>query len=233
MQEYPAEKIPPTNVTEAPANISEPPGAEKSTPSNVTATPDNISELPSVEIGEYKGEKLSSVNDFMENSISGPQHVDVKDYRLKVTGLVDNPRSYTYSDVINHQRYSKVVQLDCVEGWSVNILWEGVLVRDLLAEAKIKPTANTVILYAVDGYSTSFPLDYFTKNDILLAYKMDNINLPPERGFPFQLVAENKWGYKWIKWVTVIELSDNSSYKGYWESRGYSNNGDLNKSQYA
>jgi len=67
-------------------------------------------------------------------------------------------------------------------------------------------------------------------NDILLAYKMNDVILPPERGFPFQLVAEDKWGYKWIKWVKEIELSDNVNYKGYWESRGFSNEGDLDKS---
>jgi DMSO/TMAO reductase YedYZ molybdopterin-dependent catalytic subunit len=59
---------------------------------------------------------------------------------------------------------------------------------------------------------------------------MNNVTLPAERGFPFQLVAESKWGYKWIKWVTEIELSDNLNYKGYWESRGYSNGGNLNES---
>ncbi|NLI95448.1 MAG: oxidoreductase, partial [Synergistaceae bacterium] len=35
-----------------------------------------------------------------------------------------------------------------------------------------------------------------------------------------------KWGYKWIRWVTRIELSDNEAYRGYWEKRGYSNKGD-------
>jgi DMSO/TMAO reductase YedYZ molybdopterin-dependent catalytic subunit len=44
------------------------------------------------------------------------------------------------------------------------------------------------------------------------------------------LVAEDKWGYKWIKWVTEIRLSDDPTYRGYWESRGYSNSGDLNRS---
>jgi DMSO/TMAO reductase YedYZ molybdopterin-dependent catalytic subunit len=68
------------------------------------------------------------------------------------------------------------------------------------------------------------------KNDILIAYKMNNVTLPTERGFPFQLVAESKWGYKWIKWITEIELSSDTTYKGYWEQRGYSNEGNLNKS---
>ena len=40
-------------------------------------------------------------------------------------------------------------------------------------------------------------------------------------------MAESKWGYKWIKWITRIELSDDADYEGYWESRGYSNDADL------
>jgi DMSO/TMAO reductase YedYZ molybdopterin-dependent catalytic subunit len=186
--------------------------------------------LQSVEIKEYQGEKLSSIYDFRENSIKGPQHVDISKYKLTVTGLVDNPIEYTYDDVINnHQSYEKVVRLDCVEGWSVTILWQGVLVRDLLAEAKVKPEAKVVIFHAYDGYTTSMPIDYIVNNNILMAYKMNGVTLPPERGYPFELVAESKWGYKWEKWVTQIELSDNENYRGYWESRGYSNSADINQ----
>jgi len=188
----------------------------------------DTSRLQPVEIKEYQGEKLSSINDFQENSISGPQHIDVQRYRLKVTGLVDSPKEYTYDDVIsNHQSYEKVVKLDCVEGWSLVIFWQGLLVKDLLAEAKVKPEAKVVIFYAYDGYTTSLPIDYLINNDILLAYKMNGVTLPPERGFPFQLVAESKWGYKWEKWVTQMELSDDVNYRGYWERLGYSNNADL------
>lgn len=187
--------------------------------------------LDNVEVKEYKGQKLSSVNDFRENSIKGPQYINATNYRLEVTGLVANPKNYTYDDVIkNHQNYEKVVKLDCVEGWDVTILWEGVLVKDLIRETIPSSNANTVILYAYDGYSTSFPLDYLENNNILMAYKMNNATIPPERGFPFQLVAESKWGYKWIKWITKIELSDDPNYQGYWERRGYSNSGNLNES---
>ncbi|MDI6724980.1 MAG: molybdopterin-dependent oxidoreductase [Methanobacterium sp.] len=186
--------------------------------------------LDNVEVKEYKGQKLSSVNDFRENSIKGPQYINKDNYRLEVTGLVNNPKNYTYNDVINHQNYEKVVKLDCVEGWSVTILWRGILAKDIINEVSPKPNANTVIFYAYDGYSTSFPLDYLRNNNILLAYKMNNATIPPERGFPFQLVAESKWGYKWIKWITKIELSDDPNYKGYWERRGYSDSGYLNES---
>ncbi|HML04894.1 MAG TPA: molybdopterin-dependent oxidoreductase [Methanobacterium sp.] len=187
--------------------------------------------LDNVEVKEYKGQKLSSVNDFRENSIKGPQYINESTYRLEVTGLVTNPKNYTYGEVINnHQSYEKVVSLDCVEGWDVTILWQGVLVKDLIRESIPSPNANTVIFYAYDGYSTSFPRDYLENSNILMAYKMNNATIPPQRGFPFQLVAEDKWGYKWIKWITKIELSNNSSYQGYWESRGYSNSGNLNES---
>jgi DMSO/TMAO reductase YedYZ molybdopterin-dependent catalytic subunit len=190
----------------------------------------STSRLQSVEVKEYQGERLSSINDFRENSIEGPQYVDIKNYRLKVFGLVENPKEYTYGEVVdNHQSYEKVVKLDCVEGWSVVILWEGLLVKDLLAEAKVKPEAKVVIFHAYDGYTTALPVDYIMNNDILMAYKMNGVTLPPERGFPFELVAESKWGYKWEKWVTQIELSNDVNYRGYWESRGYSNSADLNE----
>ena len=183
------------------------------------------------EIREYEGTDLSSINDFRENSIKGPQQIDVDSYMLRITGLVTNSTNYTYDEALNmYQRYKKVVTLDCVEGWSVTILWEGLLISDLLAEAEPLENAQVVIFHAYDGYTTSLPIDYIIDNDILIAYKMNDVVLPPQRGFPFQLVAESKWGYKWIKWITEIELSDDVNYRGYWESRGYSNSADLDDS---
>jgi len=194
-------------------------------------TTSNIEELEGVEVREYQGENLSSINDFRENSIKGPQHVAIESYQLEIIGLVEKPVSYAYDEVIkDYKNYKKVVRLNCVEGWAVNILWEGVLVRDILAQAKPLPEAKTVIFHAHDGYTTSFPIEYIIGNDILMAHKMNDVTLPPERGYPFQLVAESKWGYKWIKWITKIELSDDVDYQGYWESRGYSDEGDLDKS---
>jgi DMSO/TMAO reductase YedYZ molybdopterin-dependent catalytic subunit len=186
-----------------------------------------------LEIREYEGKDLSSINDFRENSIKGPQHIEKETYKLLVYGLTDKNQSYTYDQVINeHSVYKKVVTLYCVEGWDVTILWEGVLVKDLLFEAGLSLNnpieLYVVIFYAYDGYTTSLPLSYIIENDIIIAYKMNDVILPPERGFPFQLVAESKLGYKWIKWITKIEVSENLNYKGYWESRGYSNSADLN-----
>jgi DMSO/TMAO reductase YedYZ molybdopterin-dependent catalytic subunit len=65
-----------------------------------------------------------------------------------------------------------------------------------------------------------------------MGYRMNNVTLPAERGYPFELVAEDKWGYKWIRWIEKIELSDDPEYRGYWERRGFSNTGDLGKNFY-
>lgn len=186
-----------------------------------------VRELTSVEVREYKGEKLSSFSDFRENSIRGVQQINISEYKLEINGLVENPQSLTYEEVLSNQKYSKVVRLYCVEGWDVNILWEGVLLNDLFEKANPKPEANTVIFRASDGYSTSLPLSYIIDNDIIIAYKINNVTLPPANGFPFHLVAEDKYGYKWVRWITKIELSDNPDYRGTWESGGYNQKADV------
>jgi len=183
--------------------------------------------LPSVEVRSYEGKDFSSVKDFRENSIKGTQDVDTASYRLDVSGLVKKPLTLTYDQVIDRKTYSKVVTLHCVEGWDATILWEGVRVKDLLEQAGYDPKAALVIFTAYDGYTSSLPLPYLVDGDILLAYKMNDARMIPERGFPFALVAEDKWGYKWIKWVTGMEVSNDASFRGYWEQRGYNQNGDL------
>ena len=202
---------------------------------NIFANQENqpIVQLEPVEIREYQGERLSSLNDFNENAIKGTQRVDINEYILEIVGLVQETKKFSYNEMINNfNHYKKVATLDCVEGWIVKILWEGILVKDLIGKDNILPKAKIIIFHAYDGYTTSFPINYIVDKDILLAYKMNEVTLPAQRGFPFQLVAESKWGYKWIKWVTKIEISDNEAFRGFWESRGYANEGDIDKSYF-
>jgi len=189
--------------------------------------------LPGVEVTQYRGQKLDSVNAFRENSIKGPQDVDITKYRMSVTGLVAKPATYTFDAVLSGEpTYTKVVQLDCVEGWSVKILWEGVLLSDIIDRSQASADATTVVFHAADGYTTSLPLEFIRSHKILLAYKMNGIAIPKERGYPFMVVAEDHWGYKWAKWVTGIELSNDPKYLGYWEQRGYSQSGLRSQSEY-
>jgi DMSO/TMAO reductase YedYZ molybdopterin-dependent catalytic subunit len=180
-----------------------------------------------VEIQEYKGAKLGSIEDFRENSIKGVQTVDPETYRLEITGLVSKPMSYTLEELKAFTRKEKVVELHCVEGWSVNALWEGISLMELFEASNPATNVNTIIFHAQDGYTTSLELRFIRENNIIIADRINGVALPAETGFPFQLVAEQKWGYKWIRWITKIELTNDGTFRGYWESHGYNNIGDL------
>ena len=74
-----------------------------------------------------------------------------------------------------------------------------------------------------DSNPRPLPLDYIVNNNILLAYKQNGLTITPRYGFPFQVVAEAEYGHKWAKWVTDIQLSSDTTFRGCWESRGYDN----------
>lgn len=184
-------------------------------------------DLGFVEVRDFQGKKLTAIADEPENSIKGPQHVDISTYRLKITGRVAKPLSLSYANVLAIPSARKIVELNCVEGWTVTYLWEGVRLGELLGRAGFDKNAKVVIFHCVDGYTSSLPLQYVLSRDILLAYKMNGLTMPPERGYPFQVVAEDRYGYKWAKWVQEIEVSDDANYLGYWEKRGYDNGATL------
>ena len=181
------------------------------------------------ELREYNGEMLDPAVGPRDNSIKGTQTVDISSYELIVDGLVNQTQTYTYDDVINLPSEERLLRLYCVEGWDANILWEGTAMKTLIEAANPKSDANTVIFHSVDGYSTSLPLQEILENNLILAYNANGIALPAEMGYPFIFVAEDKWGYKWARWVNRIELSSDDTYQGYWENYGYSNDADLDK----
>ncbi len=184
------------------------------------------------EVSQYQNQTLTpivvyidTINQHPDVAIAGTQFIDKSTYHLAITGLVNNPLSYTYNEVIDSFNSTlEVATLPCVEGWSATLLWEGVPISDLLQQAGVSSDATTLIFLASDGYSTSLPLDYVKQNNITIAYKMNNVPLTAQTGWPFFLVAKNQYGYKWIEWLTEINVSSNSSYLGYWESQGYPNN---------
>lgn len=187
-----------------------------------------ISDSPAEgELTVYEGVLLGSVNDFRENSIKGVQNIDAEDYTLVIDGLVKNTLALTYDDLTNFPQETRLTTIYCVEGWDVTILWEGIALADLFSLADPQKTAKTVVFHSEDGYTTSVSLEYALTNDLIIADKANGITLPDHLGFPFILVAEDKWGYKWARWITEIELSSEENYLGYWEKRGYSQTADL------
>ncbi|HCX64655.1 MAG TPA: oxidoreductase [Eubacteriaceae bacterium] len=179
------------------------------------------------EVREYQGANLDPAIGPNDNSINGVQYLDIEQYTLKVHGLVEDPVELNYDEVLALDPYERLIALYCVTGWDATILWEGVLLEEVMELAGIQAEANTVIFHSADGYTTSLPLEQILQNDLILAYSSNGLYLPPELGYPFMVVAEDKLGYKWARWVTEIELSDDEDYMGYWESRGYSNEADV------
>jgi DMSO/TMAO reductase YedYZ molybdopterin-dependent catalytic subunit len=178
-----------------------------------------------VEATEFMGAQLTPINQQNNNALRGTQYIDKATYMLTVDGLVDHPLTLTYADLQAYPQVSQLMNLDCVEGWYFIAKWTGPALSAIFADAGVKPETKIVIFHTADvpeGYS-SLDLNYILDNNIIIALKDNDITLSPERGFPFQVVAMSKYGYKWAKWVTHIELSSNTDFRGYWESAGYNN----------
>lgn len=179
------------------------------------------------EIQFYQGQRLDPAIGPRDNSINGVQIINVETYTLSIIGLYGSFLDLSYDQVVAYPLHQRLVTLHCVEGWEATILWEGVALMDLIALANPSAEVTTIIFHAADGYTTSLPLKTIEEKDLILAYRANGLTLPPEMGYPFMVVAQDKLGYKWARWVTAIELSSNENYLGYWEARGYSNLADL------
>ena len=186
------------------------------------------STLPEVEAKEFQGLELTPLSQQRSTEISGTQYLDRNSYRLSVTGLVENNLNYSYDDLLTLPAYTEVVYMLCVEGWGYTAKWTGFRLIDLLDIAGLKSNATYIVFRCSDGYTTGLPLSYLRGNQTLIAYGINDVTLPPEHGFPARLVAVNKYGYKWAKWITTIEVGD-KVVQGYWESWGYSNDGDIRR----
>ena len=183
-----------------------------------------------IEATEFMGHKLTPISEQNNNALKGTQNIDKDTYRLIVDGDVEHPLNLSYADLQAYPQISRLTDLECVEGWDFTAKWTGPAMSAIFDDAGVKPEAKIAIFHTVDvpdGY-TSLDVSYIYDDDIIIALKDNDITLPPERGFPFQVVAMTKFGYKWAKWVTRIEISSNPNFLGYWESYGYSNNASVN-----
>ncbi len=157
----------------------------------------------------------------------GQPDIDLSSYKLEVTGLVRTPFSLSFDDVLALPAEERFVKLPCVEGWTEAGTWKGPRLALLLERAGVGNDALTVVFTSPNGYTTSLTLADVKATDPLLAYGVNGGRLPDKQGYPLRLVVPDRLGYKWIKWVTGIELVK-GGYEGYWESRGYSNEADTN-----
>ena len=183
-----------------------------------------IGQEAELEVGE---EEITPIEDFFVFDLGVQPDIDITEWRLEVTGLVDNPLVLTYEDILQLPSVTQVTHLQCVMGDLEGTgEWTGVPLKYILEMAKYKEDTVSVIFYAADEYFSSIDIGTALREDTILAYKMNEDTLPKEHGYPLRLVIPGKLGYKWVKWLVRIELVD-YEFEGYWESRGYSNTGNV------
>ena len=153
---------------------------------------------------------------------------DVKpaNWRLRVTGLAENALALTLAEFLALPQDTTVSDIHCVTAWSrYDNHWSGVLSRTLLDLVRPKPEARHVIFHAYDGYTTNVSLEAFAGNDVLLAHSWEGTPLTREHGGPVRVIIPRSYFWKSAKWVTRIEFSAEDR-PGFWEVRGYHNEGD-------
>ncbi|MEA2219384.1 MAG: hypothetical protein QOJ35_2010 [Solirubrobacteraceae bacterium] len=147
---------------------------------------------------------------------------DPATWRLEIGGLVEHPQSLTHAQLLALPRVQQTSDFVCVTGWSVDdVRWTGVRFADLLAAARPLPVARALRFEsAEEPYEDSLTLEQAMTPDAMLAYGMDGAPLARKHGAPARLVMPKMYGYKGVKWVRRIVLTDHET-DGYWQQRGY------------
>jgi len=153
------------------------------------------------------------------------------DYRLKVDGLVDQPFTLTYDELVRMPPTKLTRDFQCVTGWRVpQVEWKGVRLADLLDRAGVQDPATALRFHSFDGaYTESLTLAQARRNDVIVAYELEGSPLSDEHGGPARLYVAPMYGYKSCKWLDRIELTKEVE-EGYWEVRGYDVDGWVGRS---
>ncbi len=157
----------------------------------------------------------------------GLPKVDIERWRLKVSGLVQNPLEFTYTELMNTSNARIVRDFHCVTKWSISdVVWEGVPFRTIASSAGVKPEAEWVMFHCLEGYTTVVPVQDVMVEDSIIALKMNGKPLSIEQGFPARPFMPQLYGWKSAKWLNEIEFIKDYV-DGYWEQFGYHERGDI------
>lgn len=145
------------------------------------------------------------------------------DVELVVDGLVESPATHSYDGLLDHEIVGLTRDFQCVTGWRVpDVEWAGVKVSTLLDGAGVRPEATHVRFHSADEvYTTTLTLDQARRDDVIVAHKMLGADVRKEHGGPVRLYVAPMYGYKSLKWLSRIEVTDSGEPPGFWEERGY------------
>jgi DMSO/TMAO reductase YedYZ molybdopterin-dependent catalytic subunit len=154
-----------------------------------------------------------------------------QDYKLTVGGLVEEPFTLSYSELIALPSTMLTRDFQCVTGWRVpKVHWTGVRLSVLLDRARVKPGGSALRFTSFDGvYTESLTLDQARRDDVIVAYDLGGKPLSSDHGGPVRLYVAPMYGYKSCKWLSGIEVVDHVI-PGYWENEGYDVDGWVGRS---
>jgi DMSO/TMAO reductase YedYZ molybdopterin-dependent catalytic subunit len=146
-------------------------------------------------------------------------------WRLEVTGLVQTRQTYKLDRLKSLPAVEQETTLMCISngldaGLMSNAKWKGVPMSVLLAAASPQAGATKVRLHGVDNYTDTFPLEKAMDPTTLVVYEMNGETLPDRHGFPARVIVPGYFGEKHVKWITRIEVADESAV-GFYEKQGW------------
>jgi DMSO/TMAO reductase YedYZ molybdopterin-dependent catalytic subunit len=168
---------------------------------------------------------ITSNEDYFTTRISTVPVIDRDTYRLEITGLIDNPASFSLVDLRALNLTDLTLTTECIgnptDGKLISTaVWRGFNVYDLLESLGLSENATGVKYVAADGYYVSHTLDQLRTNGILGALYMNNEELPAVQGFPLRILSPGYYGAKQPAWVISMEVID-TSLEDYWDDRGW------------
>ncbi len=141
------------------------------------------------------------------------------DWRLKVDGLVDRPATFSLAQLKSYPYRSQITQLACEEGWSYIAEWIGVPLSHVLDLVGVQPQARYVVYFSIDpDWWESIDMADAMHPQTFLAYGLNGDELPVGNGGPLRLRLPRQVGYKSVKFITHMTVTD--SLKGFGKGLG-------------
>ena len=152
--------------------------------------------------------------------------ISTEEWRLRVDGLVAAPLVWDWEAFVAQPQVTLTSDIHCVTGWSrFDNAWTGVHVAHLLEVVRPKDEARHCVFHGHDGYTTNVRIDRFADEDVVLAHSWNGAPLAPAHGGPVRAVIPKWYFWKSAKWIKRIEFRRDDA-PGFWEVRGYHNEGD-------
>lgn len=145
---------------------------------------------------------------------------DFTNYRLRVYGLVDNSKEFSYAELKEIPKQEQITAHFCIQGWSGVAKWGGVPMRHILDIVKPRSDARYAVFYSfaegADGgrYYDVHKIQNMRHKLTLLAYELNGAPLGVLHGAPLRLRCENELGFKMVKWIEAIEFVHDFTHLG-------------------